>query len=196
MTRGGPRRGPFGGPAGQAPGALRRAGSAVRSSLRRKAPRLPERWQSGRSRRTRNAEYGQPYRGFESLPLRHKLLILNDNFEIPDRIRTCPGVSAGYARPNCAVGRGDRFGAVVRPLHRQKSPIGFRVVPLATDDIAMPLQFEGLERRTHRRVCRWVAAVWQRLGCAQSKPNWRSCSDQQPANWPPLISLIALNSGG
>ena len=30
-----------------------------------------ERWQSGRSRRTRNAEYGQPYRGFESLPLRH-----------------------------------------------------------------------------------------------------------------------------
>src|SRR5271166_2284724 len=30
----------------------------------------PERWQSGRSRRTRNAEYVQAYRGFESLPLR------------------------------------------------------------------------------------------------------------------------------
>ena len=30
-----------------------------------------ERWQSGRSRRTRNAKYGQLYRGFESLPLRH-----------------------------------------------------------------------------------------------------------------------------
>ena len=30
----------------------------------------PERWQSGRSRRTRNAEYAQAYRGFESLPLR------------------------------------------------------------------------------------------------------------------------------
>ena len=30
-----------------------------------------ERWQSGRMRRTRNAVYGQPYRGFESLPLRH-----------------------------------------------------------------------------------------------------------------------------
>src|SRR5215475_11473384 len=30
-----------------------------------------ERWQSGRSHRTRNAAYGQPYRGFESLPLRH-----------------------------------------------------------------------------------------------------------------------------
>src|SRR5208337_4413408 len=28
-------------------------------------------WQSGRSRRTRNAEYAQAYRGFESLPLRH-----------------------------------------------------------------------------------------------------------------------------
>src|ERR1700758_2026743 len=36
-------------------------------------PRRPptERWQSGRSHRTRNAAYGQPYRGFESLPLRH-----------------------------------------------------------------------------------------------------------------------------
>ena len=35
----------------------------------------PERWQSGRSRRTRNAEYVQAYRGFESLPLRHGLMI-------------------------------------------------------------------------------------------------------------------------
>ncbi len=34
-------------------------------------PPAPERWQSGRSRRTRNAEYAQAYRGFESLPLRH-----------------------------------------------------------------------------------------------------------------------------
>src|SRR5262249_53458854 len=30
--------------------------------------------------RTRNAAYGQPYRGFESLPLRHTLLKLNDIF--------------------------------------------------------------------------------------------------------------------
>jgi 2Fe-2S iron-sulfur cluster binding domain len=34
------------------------------------SPPAPERWQSGRSRRTRNAEYAQAYRGFESLPLR------------------------------------------------------------------------------------------------------------------------------
>ena len=32
-----------------------------------------ERWQSGRSHRTRNAAYGQPYRGFESLPLRQSI---------------------------------------------------------------------------------------------------------------------------
>ena len=31
-----------------------------------------ERWQSGRSHRTRNAAYGQPYRGFKSLPLRQR----------------------------------------------------------------------------------------------------------------------------
>ena len=32
-----------------------------------------ERWLSGRKHRTRNAAYGQPYRGFESHPLRHNL---------------------------------------------------------------------------------------------------------------------------
>ena len=33
-----------------------------------------ERWLSGRKHRTRNATYGQLYRGFESLPLRHILV--------------------------------------------------------------------------------------------------------------------------
>jgi hypothetical protein len=37
----------------------------------RGSPSIAERWQSGRSRRTRNAKYSQGYRGFESLPLRH-----------------------------------------------------------------------------------------------------------------------------
>ena len=32
---------------------------------------LPERWQSGRMHRTRNAAWVQAHRGFESLPLRH-----------------------------------------------------------------------------------------------------------------------------
>ena len=39
----------------------------------------PERWQSGRSRRTRNAEYAQAYRGFESLPLRQNTCLFNCN---------------------------------------------------------------------------------------------------------------------
>ena len=45
----------------------------VRAPLDQRSSRFvpPERWQSGRMRRTRNAKYGQPYRGFESLPLRH-----------------------------------------------------------------------------------------------------------------------------
>jgi len=47
---------------------------------------------------------------------RHKLLISRDTFETAERGPTCPGVSAGYARPNCAAGHRDRFGAVVRPL--------------------------------------------------------------------------------
>ena len=50
--------------------AKRRADPAA--SVRASLPAL-ERWQSGRSRRTRNAEYAQAYRGFESLPLRHDL---------------------------------------------------------------------------------------------------------------------------
>jgi hypothetical protein len=40
-----------------------------------------ERWQSGRSRRTRNAKYAQAYRGFESLPLRQSSLIRLINFK-------------------------------------------------------------------------------------------------------------------
>lgn len=36
-----------------------------------------ERWLSGRKHRTRNAAYGQPYRGFESHPLRHASLLLH-----------------------------------------------------------------------------------------------------------------------
>ena len=47
-----------------------------------KARPLAERWQSGRSRRTRNAEYGQPYRGFESLPLRQLSIRYNPNLFI------------------------------------------------------------------------------------------------------------------
>src|SRR3546814_7025790 len=40
--------------------------------------------------RTRNAAYGQPYRGFESLPLRH-LLVLHIRSESPN-----PGLSAAF----------------------------------------------------------------------------------------------------
>ena len=57
------------------PGHLKRGWQPGKPPLR--APtttgntRSAERWQSGRSRRTRNAKYSQGYRGFESLPLRH-----------------------------------------------------------------------------------------------------------------------------
>src|SRR5271155_4534316 len=37
-------------------------------------PHGMERWLSGRKHRTRNAAYVEAYRGFESHPLRHKLL--------------------------------------------------------------------------------------------------------------------------
>ena len=55
---------------------LRRRLSALLAPGAHANRRAPERWQSGRSRRTRNAEYVQAYRGFESLPLRHDLSIL------------------------------------------------------------------------------------------------------------------------
>ena len=56
---------------------LARLGSAVRAPALDPAGPFPasatppaERWLSGRKHRTRNAAYGQPYRGFESHPLR------------------------------------------------------------------------------------------------------------------------------
>src|SRR3954465_1007105 len=50
--------------------AAARARARPKPAFRRHAPRA-ERWLSGRKHRTRNAAYGQPYRGFESHPLRH-----------------------------------------------------------------------------------------------------------------------------
>ena len=59
-----------------APCERRRAMLSGRRPLRRDftSSSAPERWQSGRSRRTRNAEYVQAYRGFESLPLRQLVI--------------------------------------------------------------------------------------------------------------------------
>jgi hypothetical protein len=55
------------------------------------SPKAPERWQSGRSRRTRNAEYAQVYRGFESLPLRQHTPISVCIYWIKSRaISACP----------------------------------------------------------------------------------------------------------
>lgn len=56
-----------------------------------------ERWQSGRSRRTRNAEYSQGYRGFESLPLRQTPLIAIYSAILPPittsrRVRSTPPI--------------------------------------------------------------------------------------------------------
>src|ERR1700682_6243858 len=62
-----------------------------------------ERWQSGRSHRTRNAAYGQPYRGFESLPLRHALLAARKPTAKVLKLRSVGGKRA--ARRKTAVGR-------------------------------------------------------------------------------------------
>ncbi len=48
--------------------------SPLNTAPRRSSLLNSERWQSGRMHRTRNAAYGQPYRGFESLPLRQFVL--------------------------------------------------------------------------------------------------------------------------
>ena len=78
-----------------------------------------------------------------------------DIFDFCSEIRTRPVVSAGYARPDCAAGRRDRFGAAVAALCRQKSPIGFSVVRLSAEELCdalvdcwagtmkLPLQGDG-----------------------------------------------------
>ncbi len=54
-------------------------------------------------------------------------------------------VAAGYTRRDCAAQLRDYFGAVVAALCRQKSPIGFPVVPLSAESSAM-LSPQLLER--------------------------------------------------
>ena len=61
---------------------LRPSGQPARS--------LAERWQSGRMRRTRNAKYGQPYRGFESLPLRQSGIANFHGQRNREAISRCP----------------------------------------------------------------------------------------------------------
>ncbi len=78
----------------------------LQAGLAVKAPRLAERWQSGRSRRTRNAKYGQLYRGFESLPLRqfifsYKNQLVMSGIEGLEPLRKCLNQSIYFrARPN------------------------------------------------------------------------------------------------
>ena len=54
-------------------------GGAARST----SDDLAERWQSGRTYRTRNAAYPRGYRGFESHPLRHLLSLSSDVTPVP-----------------------------------------------------------------------------------------------------------------
>ena len=78
------------------------AAPTLRRGLRLAA--APERWQSGRSRRTRNAEYAQAYRGFESLPLRHV-------FAMVQRQSAWAGAGMG-----CCFGSGsERLGCTLTP---------------------------------------------------------------------------------
>jgi hypothetical protein len=90
----------------------------------------PERWQSGRSHRTRNAEYAQVYRGFESLPLRQQILIyqlLSANYagrstrsstNRPARILTVSPHNAKGSR-RCGSRQG-RVGLLLRRLCRNR----------------------------------------------------------------------------
>ena len=62
-----------------------------------------ERWQSGRSRRTRNAKYAQAYRGFESLPLRQSLLGFWQFLTGFLILRKCPGYWGSFEKGTIAV---------------------------------------------------------------------------------------------
>ena len=72
-------------------------------AFKRRPRHFMERWQSGRMHRTRNAAYGQPYRGFESLPLRHKIFNFNylltslRRHQLVRLLDACVGMIEGHA---------------------------------------------------------------------------------------------------
>ena len=68
------------------------------------SPSAPERWQSGRSRRTRNAEYAQAYRGFESLPLRH-LTEIRPVYQIVMRLNVLWSTNQPTTQASCGPSR-------------------------------------------------------------------------------------------
>ena len=64
------------------------------------SPSNAERWLSGRKHRTRNAACGQPYRGFESHPLRHATGKIVSSAPCPAKLRRL----AGFYRPKRLCG--------------------------------------------------------------------------------------------
>ena len=98
----GGRNGGLAGPRGFA-----KSGPAIHASSR------AERWQSGRSRRTRNAEYGQPYRGFESLPLRQFLSL--EFSPLADRPQKIPNVCGVPKKTSALSDRAETLNFVLTP---------------------------------------------------------------------------------
>ena len=92
------------------------------------SPPAPERWQSGRSHRTRNAEYAQVYRGFESLPLRHRCAIHSiksiscecDSSLVHKSVHSCPPNRPGMSSSPSWGGRIALMAARV-PIHGRAS---------------------------------------------------------------------------
>src|SRR3954453_705163 len=107
--------------------AAARARARPKPALRRHAPRA-ERWLSGRKHRTRNAAYGQPYRGFESHPLRHATGQL---VSYKGALRQAPAISAfGYGdfgHPPRLL----RLAAAGRAAHLAENASPLRPRPLA-----------------------------------------------------------------
>lgn len=85
-----------------------RGASAQPASSGQRLHTNAERWLSGRKHRTRNAAYGQPYRGFESHPLRQQL------------IRNCSQTSRNRQESERSAGRGVRRRALTFVNNRSR----------------------------------------------------------------------------
>ena len=80
-----------------------------------------ERWQSGRMHRTRNAEYSQGYRGFESHPLRQRF---NKNSRLSEVVGIYPRGNPGEPCSSVANANGLARATVLKSIEGSPTRMG------------------------------------------------------------------------
>ena len=146
--------------------------------------------------RTRNAAYGQPYRGFESLPLRHNFHFLRECGLSPGVAGIPPEFPGLCASPFTPTLTRDIVGPQSRLFGRGDLVSGFRWY----GHLRLPTKLAVTSACCANERSPCTAGAWVQAGAGvgqtAAKPSCRRCSLQSSGRRVSLISLRAVSSSG